>query len=46
MLGVDGPPEQGPAVSVVAFDVVAVVEQFPQAVQVVVSDCLVSWGGV
>ena len=40
----DGPPEQGPAVSVVAFDVVAVVEQFAQAVQVVVSDCLVSWG--
>ena len=30
-LGVDGPPEQGPAVSVVAFDVVAVVERMRAA---------------
>ena len=43
-LGVDSPPQQGPAVAVVAFDVVAVIEQFAQAVHVVVRDCLMSRG--
>jgi len=42
----DSPSEQGPAVAVVAFDVVAVVEQFAQALQVVVRDCLTSPGRV
>lgn len=42
--GMDSAAEQGPAVAVVAFGVVAVVEQAVQAVQVVVNDCLMCWG--
>ena len=45
-LGMDSAAEQGPAVAVavVVLDVEAVIEQAAQAVQVVVRDCLMSWG--
>jgi hypothetical protein len=43
-LGMDSAAERSPAVAIVVLEVVAVIEQAAPAVQVVVHDCLVSWG--